>query len=182
VHLPLQAGSTRILEDMNRKYTKDEYVELALKLQREVPGVAITTDIIVGYPGETDEDFEDTLDVVRRVKFAGAFTFIYSKRSGTPASKREDVVPRKTANERFDRLTAELYPIMTAKNEEKIGRVVDVMTEEVQPPQNGKFVCKGRTDDHILVHFTAENAPQAGDILPVRISAAKTFYISGEGL
>jgi tRNA-2-methylthio-N6-dimethylallyladenosine synthase len=172
VHLPLQAGSTRILADMNRQYSKEYYIALAEKLSA-VPELALTTDIIVGYPGETEEDFQDTLDIVRRVRFAGAFTFIYSKRSGTPAAERTDLVPRKTANERFDRLTAELYPIMTEKNTAKIGQVLAVMTD------GGADSYKGRADDHTLVHFTAARKLNAGDIVPVRITAAKTFYISG---
>ncbi|MCL1878269.1 MAG: tRNA (N6-isopentenyl adenosine(37)-C2)-methylthiotransferase MiaB [Defluviitaleaceae bacterium] len=178
VHLPLQAGSTRVLADMNRFYTKEQYLALAEKLYAAMPEIAITTDIIVGYPGETDEDFEDTLDVVRRVRFAGAFTFIYSKRSGTPAATRTDLIPRKTANERFDRLTAELYPIMTARNESKIGQIIDVMVEEVRDDASNAY--KARGDDHTLVHFTAETGEfVAGDIVPVRIDVAKTFYVSG---
>ena len=182
VHLPLQAGSTRVLADMNRKYTKEDYIALVGHLQAAVPGIAISTDIIVGYPGETDEDFEDTLDIVRRVRFSGAFTFIYSKRSGTPAAERTDLVPKKTAAERFDRLTAELYPIMTQINETKIGNVFPVMIEEPQPQQEGLFAYKGRTDDHTLVHFTHEQKFHPGDIILVRITAAKTFYVSGEGI
>jgi len=177
VHLPLQAGSTRVLADMNRQYTKEEYIALAERLKAEVPGVAISTDIIVAYPGETDEDFEDTLDVVRKVRFAGAFTFIYSKRSGTPAAEREDLIPRKMANERFDRLTAELYPIMTEINDGKVGKVFDVMVEE--ETHDKSRACKGRMDDHTLVHFTAEREVTTGEVVQVRIDAAKTFYVSG---
>ncbi|MCL2357695.1 MAG: tRNA (N6-isopentenyl adenosine(37)-C2)-methylthiotransferase MiaB [Defluviitaleaceae bacterium] len=175
VHLPLQSGSTRVLADMNRRYTKEEYLVLAEKLH--TAGIAVTTDIIVGYPGETDSDFEDTLDVVRRVKFAGAFTFIYSKRSGTPAAERTDLIPRKVANERFDRLTAALYPIMTARNEAKIGRAIEVMTESA-----GEYQYKARSDDNTLVHFSAEAAFSPGDIVPVKIETAKTFYVSGRAL
>ncbi|MCL1844826.1 MAG: tRNA (N6-isopentenyl adenosine(37)-C2)-methylthiotransferase MiaB [Defluviitaleaceae bacterium] len=179
VHLPLQAGSTRVLDDMNRRYTKEEYISLAEKLYVAVPEIAITTDIIVGYPGETDADFEDTLDVVRRVKFASAFTFIYSKRSGTPAAERTDLVPRKTANERFDRLTAELYPIMTARNEAKIGKILEVMVEEANKTED-KTAYKSRSDDHTLVHFTANEGDFApGDTVFVEIDTAKTFYLSG---
>jgi tRNA-2-methylthio-N6-dimethylallyladenosine synthase len=173
VHLPLQSGSTRVLADMNRHYTKEDYFLLAEKLYAAVPEIALSTDIIVGYPGETDRDFADTLDIVRKVRFAGAFTFIYSKRGGTPAASRTDLVPRKTANERFDRLTAELYPIMTEKNSQKIGRVIDVMVEE----EGAAY--KGRADDHTLVHFTSARKLQPGEIVPVRIEAAKTFYVSG---
>ncbi|MCL1842581.1 MAG: tRNA (N6-isopentenyl adenosine(37)-C2)-methylthiotransferase MiaB [Defluviitaleaceae bacterium] len=195
VHLPLQSGSTRVLADMNRKYSKEDYISLTERLKIAVPGIAITTDIIVGYPGETEEDFADTLDVVKRVRFSGAFTFIYSKRSGTPAAERTDLIPRKTANERFDRLTAELYPIMAEINAKKIGRIFDILIEETQT----SGACKGRTDDNTLVHFSAPAClsltPQgvtppsqannliggviAGEIVSVRAESAKSFYVSG---
>ncbi|MCL2216294.1 MAG: tRNA (N6-isopentenyl adenosine(37)-C2)-methylthiotransferase MiaB [Defluviitaleaceae bacterium] len=175
VHLPLQSGSTRVLADMNRMYSQEDYLALAARLQAAIPGIAITTDIIVGYPGETEEDFLATLDVARQIRFAGAFTFIYSKRSGTPAAEREDTVPRKEISERFDRLTATLYPIMEEINRTKIGKVIDVMVEDSQS-------AKGRADDHTLVHFTACKELKPGDIVPVRINEAKTFYISGDAI
>jgi len=175
VHLPLQSGSTRVLKDMNRMYTKEEYIGLTEKIKAAVPDIAISTDIIVGYPGETEEDFLDTLDVVNRVRFSGAFTFIYSKRSGTPAAERTDLIPRKVAAERFDRLTAALYPILLEINQQKVGSVYDVMVEE----ETSEGAYKGRTDDHSLVHFTAEQTLKPGDIKPVLIDTAKTFYLSG---
>ncbi|MCL2365216.1 MAG: tRNA (N6-isopentenyl adenosine(37)-C2)-methylthiotransferase MiaB [Defluviitaleaceae bacterium] len=180
VHLPLQSGATRVLEDMNRHYTQTQYLELCAKLQSAIPGIGITTDIIVAYPGETDEDFEETLHVVETVRYASAFTFIYSKRSGTPAADRTDTIPRKTANERFERLTATLYPIMAAHNEARIGQTVQVMVEEA-PDAEGKG-GKGRTDDNILVHFNyvGQNTPAPGDIVCVQIDAARSFYMSGE--
>ena len=175
VHLPLQSGSIRILADMNRYYTQAEYLDLTRRLQEAIPGIAITTDIIVGYPGETDEDFEATLDVVRQVRFASAFTFIYSKRSGTPAAKRTDTIPRKISAERFERLTATLYPIMEEINKNKIGKTLPVMTEEI----NGT-TCKGRTDDNTLVHFASETMTlKPGQIISVQITSAKTFYVNG---
>jgi len=175
VHLPLQAGSTRILEDMNRHYTQAQYLDLARRLQEAMPDVALSTDIIVGYPGETDDDFEATLEVVRQVRFASAFTFIYSKRSGTPAATRTDLVPRKVSAERFERLTGTLYPIMDEINQRKVGNVLPVMVEEA----NGD-TAKGRTDDNTLVHFdTVDKVITPGEIIPVRIETAKTFYVSG---
>ncbi|MCL2602901.1 MAG: tRNA (N6-isopentenyl adenosine(37)-C2)-methylthiotransferase MiaB [Defluviitaleaceae bacterium] len=172
VHLPLQSGSTRILTDMNRRYTKEQYLALCDRLQTAVPGIGITTDIIVGYPGETEEDFEETMDVARRVRFSGAFTFIYSKRSGTPAASRTDMVARKTANERFERLTAVVYPIMLERNRGLVGQTVEVMVE-----REGK----GRTDDNTLVHFDKiDNATyKPGGIISVQITEAKSFYVSG---
>jgi len=172
VHLPLQSGSTRVLEDMNRRYTQAQYLDLARRLKEA--GVGLTTDIIVAYPGETEEDFEATLDVVRQVRFSGAFTFIYSKRSGTPAASRRDVVPKKVAAERFESLTATLYPIMLEINQAKIGQTVPVMIEEAD---NSTY--KGRTDDNTLVHFTSGTLLTPGDVVAVNVDAAKTFYVSG---
>jgi len=174
VHLPLQSGSTKVLGDMNRMYTQAQYLYLASRLKDA--GIGLSTDIIVGYPGETDEDFEATLEVARQVRFLGAFTFIYSKRSGTPAAERNDLVPRKIAAERFERLTATIYPILLEINQDKIGSAPLVMIEEI----TGTAV-KGRTDDNTLVHFDAEEGMyKPGQIVPVRITSAKSFYICGE--
>src|SRR5690606_37092379 len=104
LHLPFQAGSTEILKKMNRKYTKEQYLELAEKIQNTIPDIALTTDIIVGFPGENEEDFKDTLDVVRKVRFSGAYTFIYSKRTGTPAATMEGEVPEEICQRRFNEL------------------------------------------------------------------------------
>jgi len=161
---------------MNRHYSKEDYIQLTERLYVAIPNVALTTDIIVGYPNETEEDFLDTLDVVRRAKFASAFTFMYSKRSGTPAAERTEQVPRKVVSERFDRLTAELYPLMTERNTAKIGCIFDVITE--CKSDDGKY--RGRTDDNTLVHFSAGDGLVPGEIVPVRIVGAKTFYVSGE--
>ena len=180
VHLPLQSGSSRILTDMNRGYSKEQYLGLIERLRAEVPGVAVTTDIIVGYPGETEEDFLETLDVVRQARFDGAFMFIYSKRSGTPAAERTDLVPRTVSAERFERLTQTVYPILLERNEALVGRVVDVMVEENEAGKDGLF--KGRADDGTLVHFACSRAVSAGKILGVRIESAKTFYVVGEGI
>jgi len=174
VHLPIQSGSTRILEDMNRKYTQADYLGLVEGLRAAIPGLAISTDIIVGYPGETDTDFEATLEVVRRVRFSTAFTFLYSKRSGTPAAQRTDIIPPKVVSERYDRLVAELSPILLEINEAKIGQIFDTIVEEVTEND-----YKGRTDDHSLVHFTSEQPLRPGDIVPVRITHAKTYYLTG---
>ncbi|MCL2841607.1 MAG: tRNA (N6-isopentenyl adenosine(37)-C2)-methylthiotransferase MiaB [Defluviitaleaceae bacterium] len=171
IHLPLQSGSTRVLADMNRMYSQDEYIALAKRLQTAMPKIALSTDIIVGYPGETEADFEATLKVVRQVGFSGAFTFMYSKRSGTPAAERTDTIPPKVVSERFDRLTAELYPILKAYNQAKIGETIDVMVEEP---------TKGRGADNTLVHFTSEKNLSPGNMIHVRVTEAKTFYVIGE--
>ena len=175
VHLPIQSGSTKVLQDMNRKYSREDYLVLVQRLRTAVPGIAISTDIIVAYPGETDEDFEDTLDVLRRVRFHTAFTFVYSKRSGTPAASRTDIIEPKIASERFDRLVAELGPILVEINQAKIGHVFNVMVEE----NTGDNSYKGRTDDHSLVHFTSETVHCQGDIVPVRIEQVQTYYCKG---
>jgi len=175
VHLPIQSGSTNVLADMNRKYSREDYLALVERLRAAVPDIAISTDIIVGYPGETDEDFEDTLDIVRRVRFHTAFTFVYSKRSGTPAASRTDIIEPKVASERFDRLVTELGPILVEINQAKIGHVFDVMVEE----NTGEGSYKGRTDDHSLVHFTSEAVHCQGDIVPVRIEQVQTYYCKG---
>jgi len=172
IHLPLQSGSTRILADMNRHYTQEQYLQTCAQLQAAVPGIAITTDIIVAYPGETDDDFEQTLHVVNQVKFAGAFTFIYSPRTGTPAALRTDTPPRKTANQRFERLTAALYPQMQARNERLLNTTLAIIAETPN---------KGRADDNTLVHFTHEPEPEIkpGDVVHVKIETARSFYVSG---
>ena len=175
VHLPIQSGSTRILQDMNRMYTQENYLNLVQRLRHAIPGLAISTDIIVGYPGETEEDFLDTLEVVRRVRFATAFTFLYSKRSGTPAAERTDTISPKITSERYDRLVAELSPILLENNNAKVGQTFATMVEDVN---NNDY--KGRTDDHSLVHFTSKSALHQGDIVPVQITDAKTFYIIGK--
>ena len=130
-HLPLQSGSSRILEKMNRHYTKEQFISLARRLKEAVPGISLTTDIIVGFPGETEEDFEETLDVVRQVEFDSAFTFIYSKRTGTPAASMEDQVPEDVVKERFDRLLKEVQEISARVCGRDEGTVQEVLAEEV---------------------------------------------------
>lgn len=176
LHLPIQSGSSRILQDMNRKYTKEDYLTLISRLKSKIPDIAISTDIIVGYPGETEEDFLETLDIVQKVQFANAFTFLYSKRSGTPAASRTDIVPAKIASERYDRLVAALTPIHLQLNEQKLGKIFDAIIEEKSPEPNG---YKGRLDDHSLIHISSKKALHPGNIVPVEITQAKTFYLNG---
>ena len=180
VHLPIQSGSTKVLEDMNRKYTQEYYLELIERLRTAMPDIAISTDLIVGYPGETEEDFEETLNVVRKVRFANAFTFVYSKRSGTPAALRCDTIAPKVASDRFDRLVAELGPILVEINNAKIGKIFAVMVEEITAEKPGEgYMYKGRADDHALVHFSSKEQLNLGDIVPVCIEYAKTYYLGG---
>ena len=131
LHLPVQSGSTRILEKMNRRYTKEHYLELVRKIRAAVPDISLTTDIIVGFPGETEEDFQETLDVVRQVRYDSAFTFIYSKRTGTPAAAMEDQVPADVVKDRFDRLLAEVQRIAGEMCAVHQGSVQTVLVESV---------------------------------------------------
>ncbi len=177
VHLPFQAGSTNVLKRMNRKYTKEGYLDLIAKIKKEIPDIGLTTDIIVGFPGETDEDFEDTLDIVRNVRFNGAFTFIYSKRTGTPAASMEEQVPEDIVKARFDKLLSLLNPLILEKSREHIGNVYEVLAEDVSPTNENCLT--GRTDDYSLVHFPA-GKELIGKIVRVKIVDCKTFYLIGE--
>ena len=173
VHLPVQAGSNDVLNRMNRKYTKEHYLNLVEKLKKAVPDIAITTDIIVGFPGETEEDFLETIDIVKRVQYDSAFTFLYSVREGTKAATMEDQVPVDVKHERFDRLLDVLYPIVLYKNEQCIDKVFPVLVESAE---NGKLT--GRTEHFRLVHFKG-SSELIGEIVNVRITNVKTFHTEG---
>ena len=178
IHLPMQSGSSRILQAMNRGYTKEQYIDLITRLRHAVPDIAITTDIIVGFPGETAEDFEHTLDAVRKAGFSGAFTFIYSRREGTPAANLiEEEIPNYEAKVRFNRLLDVINPMQFAYNQKYAGRIVEVMADG-ESDKSGKFM--GRTDDNILVHFKSARDIAPGDIVLVEVKECKTFYMSGE--
>ena len=175
-HLPLQSGSDKVLKDMNRKYTQEKYLERVSKLREEIPEIAISTDIIVGYPTETEEDFEKTLDVCRKVGYDTAFTFKYSPRPKTRAAKLtpidDDIV-----QDRFDRLLDVLYPIFYEKNKTYIGKTVEVLLESES--KNNPEVLTGRTDDYKLVHVKA-NKDMIGEIVKVKVTDNTSFTISGE--
>ena len=174
VHLPVQAGSNNVLSRMNRKYTKEHYLNLVEKLKKAVPDIAITTDIIVGFPGETEEDFLETIDIVKKVQYDSAFTFLYSVREGTEAAKMENQVPDEVKHERFDKLLDVLYPIVLERNQQCIGKVFPVLVESAE---NDKLT--GRTEHFRLVHFKGSNA-LIGEIVNVRITNVKTFHMEGE--
>lgn len=178
IHLPVQSGSSRIIRRMNRHYTREQYLEIIDKLRDAAPDICITTDIIVGFPGETGEDFEDTLDLVRRVRFDSAFTFLYSVREGTPAASYEDQIPENVMHERFDRLVAELNAITAEKNALYAGRVEKVLIEGASA-RGGGNTCSGRTDTFKLVNFNCDPS-RAGEIADVKITEAKTFSLFGE--
>mgnify|MGYP000316108402 CR=1 FL=1 len=176
LHLPLQSGSSRILKVMNRCYTKERYLDLAERIKKAVPGISLTTDIIVGFPGETDEDFEETMDVVRKVRFDSAFTFIYSKRTGTPAAAMEDQVPEAIVKERFDRLLKEVQDISAEVCGRDVRTVQEVLVEEVNDHAPG--LMTGRLSNNTVVHFPGDPS-MIGQLVPVYLQESKGFYYMG---
>ena len=144
IHLPLQSGSTNVLKRMNRKYTKEQYIELANRIKERIPNVALTTDIIVGFPGETEEDFEDTLDVVKQMKYEQVFMFIYSKRVGTPAESMEDQVPEEIKHKRFDRLKKLVESQIEENNSKYIGTIQKVLVEGKSKTNENMLTRKNR--------------------------------------
>lgn len=179
IHLPVQSGSNRILKKMNRHYTKESYLELVELIKKEIPGVSLTTDIIVGFPGETEEDFLDTLDLVQKVQYDSAFTFIYSRRNNTPADMMLNQVPDADKHHRFDRLVKAVNESVIMKNKEFEGKVTEVLVEGFSKNDESKFT--GRTRNGKLVNFTGENI-KAGDLVNVKIVRAQPFSLIGEAL
>ena len=179
LHLPVQSGSTRILKKMNRRYTKEQYLELVEKIRKAVPDISLTTDIIVGFPQETEEDFQETLDVVRKVRFDSAFTFIYSKRTGTPASVMEGQVPQEVVKDRFYRLLKEVQAIAAKECARFESTVRTALVEEVND-QDPSLVT-GRLDNNLLVHFPGTKE-MIGALVPVRLLTCKGFYYIGEAV
>lgn len=177
LHLPLQSGSTRILKRMNRVYTKEQFLELALRIKKEVPDISLTTDIIVGFPGETEEDFQETMEVVRRVEFDSAFTFIYSKRTGTPAASMKDQVPQEEIKSRFDRLLKEVQAISTRNCGRDVDTVQEVLVEEVNDHDQG--LVTGRLSNNTVVHFPGD-ASLIGTLVSVYLEESRGFYYMGK--
>lgn len=177
IHLPFQSGSTNILKKMNRRYTKESYLELVNKIKEARPDVALTTDIIVGFPGETEEDFQDTLDVIKKVEFDNAFTFLYSIRTGTPAATMEEQVPEDVAKERFNRLLAVLNEIVAKKSLEKVGSTYDVLVEHMNRQDDS--LVSGRIGSNHLVHLKGDK-DLIGKIVSVKITQSKGYYLIGE--
>lgn len=176
LHLPLQSGSSRVLKVMNRRYDKEKYLALVEKIKTAIPDIGLTTDIIVGFPGETEEDFQETLDVVRKVRYDSAFTFIYSKRTGTPAAAMEDQIPEDVVKDRFDRLLKEVQTIsqeMTARFE---GMEEEVLVEDVN--DHNLELVTGRMSNNHLVHFPGD-ASMIGKIVKVHLDECKGFYYLG---
>lgn len=177
IHLPVQSGSSRVLERMNRKYMKEDYLRIIEKLKAAVPGMAISTDIIVGFPGETEEDFQETLDLVETVEYDSAFTFLYSIRRGTPAEHYAEQIPEEVKHARFNRLVEAVNRISAKKNAAYVGRVEQVLVEGTS--KNNNLAYTGRTEGFKLINF--QGTPDlVGKIVPVKVTAGKTFSLEGE--
>lgn len=188
IHLPVQSGSTAVLARMNRRYSRDQYLELVDRLRQANPEISLTTDIIVGFPGETEEDFQDTLSLIEQVRFSSAFTFIYSLREGTPAAGMDEQISEAVKHERFDRLVDLVNHISLTENQKQVGKTVSVLVEG--PSKTDNSLWSGRTPEHRLVNFRSLERPQSlspaadlsGQIVRVRISAANTFSLNGEAV
>ncbi|MEA4825187.1 MAG: tRNA (N6-isopentenyl adenosine(37)-C2)-methylthiotransferase MiaB [Clostridium sp.] len=176
-HFALQSGSSRILEKMNRRYTREDYLELVKKLRTAMPDIAISTDIIVGFPGETEEDFKETLSIVEKVEFDSAFTFIYSQREGTPAATHEEQVPEEIKHERFNRLVKVVNDCMAKKNKEYQDKIVEVLVEG--PSKNDDTKLMGRTRTGKLVNFDGDIS-YVGKIVNIKITKAQSFSLVGD--
>lgn len=177
LHLPVQSGSTRILEKMNRRYTKEGYLDLVKRIKKAIPDISLTTDIIVGFPGETEDDFQETLDVVRKVRYDSAFTFIYSKRTGTPAAVMGDQVPEDVVKDRFNRLLKEVQDISAEVCAVHEGTVQTVLVESVN--DHDSRLVTGRLSNNLLVHFPGD-ASMTGKFCQVRLNECRGFYYIGE--
>jgi tRNA-2-methylthio-N6-dimethylallyladenosine synthase len=176
LHLPLQSGSTRILKEMNRRYTKEQYLELAEKIRREIPDISLTTDIIVGFPGETAEDVEETIDVIRKVKYENAFTFIYSKRTGTPAAAMPNQVPEAEVKVNFDKVLKTVQDMSKERVGIYQGKVMDVLVEEMNEQDSG--LVTGRLSNNTTVHLPGD-ASLIGQIVDVMLDECHGFYYMG---
>ena len=177
IHLPLQSGSDRVLKEMNRRYTKEQYLSLVEKIKKAIPDVAVTTDIIVGFPGETAADVDDTIDVIRKVHYDNAFTFIYSKRTGTPAAARPDQCDEAEVKANFDRVLNAVKEEAMIRNGYLVGRVEEALVEEINAHDDA-FVT-GRLSNNSMVHFKGD-ASLIGKLVKVNILEAKGFYYMGE--
>lgn len=178
LHLPLQSGSTKILNAMNRGYTKEEFITLAKKIKEKIPDIGLTTDIIVGFPGETEEDFQDTMDVVNEVGFENAFMFMYSKRSGTPAATMEEQVDEQVKSERLQQLMRLQNYKAKEESQKYLGKTVKVLVEG--PSRKNPEMLTGRTSTHKIVLFKSSRTDLKGKFVNTKIYEAKTWTLYGE--
>ncbi len=183
LHMPLQSGSDKVLADMKRSYRTNKYLGIIEKVRSEIPQAAITTDIIVGFPGETEEDFQQTIDLVREAKFSSAFTYQYSKRPGTPAAMMPNQIDPKIINDRYERLSKVINEVILEQNRNQIGNIVEVLVsnDEGKSEQHHKTIS-GRAKDNRLVHFhpNGENKIRPGDFVEVEVTHAQPFYLVSE--
>ncbi len=177
IHLPIQSGSDSVLKSMNRKYDSKKYLDIVSKLRKAIPEITISTDIIVGFPGETEEEFLETLEIVQKVEFDFAFTFLYSIRKGTPAETFPDQVPEDVKHERFNRLVDLINEISLKKNQIYLNKIENVLVDG--PSKKNRSIYTGRTEGFKLVNFRADSST-IGQIVPVKITEAKTFTLDGE--
>lgn len=177
IHLPLQSGSSNVLKVMNRKYTKEQYLSLAEKMQKMVPGIVFSTDIIVGFPGETDEDFEDTLDVVRKIHFEQVYMFIYSRRVGTPGDRMENQVPEEIKHKRFDRLKELVESQIEENNQKYVGTNQKVLVEGYS--KTNSEMLTGRTDTNKVVNFEGPSS-LIGNLVELEIISEHMWYLKGK--
>jgi tRNA-2-methylthio-N6-dimethylallyladenosine synthase len=179
LHMPLQSGSDKVLKEMRRSYRSERYLGIIDRVRAAMPEAAITTDIIVGFPGETDDDFAATLDVVRRARFASAFTFQYSPRPGTPAASYDAQVPPEVVKERYQRLQVLSDEIAWDENEALVGRRVELLVAEGEGRKDGATMrLSGRAPDNRLVHFTpGDSAPRPGDVVVAEVTSAAPHHL-----
>lgn len=177
LHLPVQAGSNSVLRKMNRRYSREDYMRKIDKVKNLVPDIALCTDIMVGFPEESEDDFQDTLDLVKYVQYDSAFTFLYSPREGTPAAEKVHQIPKEIKQDRFNRLTDTLYPIFEKKNKALVGKTLEVLVEDHS--KHDKSMLTGRTEGFKLTHFRGGDR-LIGKILPIKITSANSFNLEGE--
>jgi tRNA-2-methylthio-N6-dimethylallyladenosine synthase len=183
LHMPLQSGSDTVLKAMRRSYRQERYLGIIEKVRAAIPHAAITTDIIVGFPGETEEDFEQTLHVVREARFAQAFTFQYSKRPGTPAAEMDNQIPKEIVQARYERLVALQEEISWEENKKQVGRTLELMVAEGEGRKDGAtHRLSGRAPDNRLVHFTKpDQEVRPGDVVTVEVTYAAPHHLLAEG-
>lgn len=177
IHLPLQSGSTEMLKVMNRKYTKEQFLSLVDKMKKEIPNLALSTDIIVGFPGETEENFEDTLDVVKKVEFEQVYMFIYSRRVGTPGDKMPNQIPEEIKHKRFDRLKALVESQIDSNNKKYVGTIQKVLVEGKS--KNNEDMLTGRTDSNKVVNFEGDDS-LIGRMIEIPIVSEHMWYLKGK--
>ena len=177
IHLPLQSGNTHVLKEMNRKYTKEQYLNLVEKMKAKIPNLTLSTDIIVGFPGETEEEFEDTLDVVRRVRFEQVYMFIYSRRVGTPGDKMENQIPEEIKHKRFDRLKALVESQIEENNQKYVGTIQKVLVEGKS--KNNEKMLTGRTDSNKVVIFEGDKN-LINQMIDLKIVSEHMWYLKGK--